>query len=178
MKKEWLPNALSVLRLCIVPVLYYLAYVDHQLFVWVFLIAALTDIADGFVARYLNVVTRVGHVLDSVADRVFYYSTFIWIYWLLPHVIQENITIISIFIGVFLVSGVIRIAKRKFLSFHLYSNKLNAILIVVIFAHALIWGYSKIFLYLYLAESLVMFIEEIIILVRAPKRDIRSVLEL
>lgn len=44
---------------------------------WVFLVAALTDILDGLVARMLHSVTTFGRILDPVVDKVMVCSAFV-----------------------------------------------------------------------------------------------------
>lgn len=65
-----LPNLLSILRLVLVPVTIWLI-VRHQLAAafWVFVVAGLTDAADGFLARRMGGVTKLGAYLDPLADK-------------------------------------------------------------------------------------------------------------
>lgn len=77
---EWrmtLPNFLTILRLLTVPVTVVMM-VKHQ---WgmafgAFLFAALTDICDGFLARYLNQKTFLGACLDPIADKALILSVY------------------------------------------------------------------------------------------------------
>ena len=77
------PNALGVLRLALIPVFVVLVYgvgeaaaagsPTHRLrtaALATLLASGLTDLADGFLARRLGLVTRFGAVLDAVADKV------------------------------------------------------------------------------------------------------------
>lgn len=71
-----LPNALTLLRLLLVPVFGYLLMVDSGQSAasrWtaavVFMIASLTDLADGAVARARNLVTTFGKIADPIADK-------------------------------------------------------------------------------------------------------------
>lgn len=65
-----LPNLLTIMRLLLVPVVAYLLL--HRQFAAagvVFAVAALTDALDGWLARRLNQITRLGQVLDPLADK-------------------------------------------------------------------------------------------------------------
>lgn len=68
-----LPNALTMLRLLLVPVFGYLLAVDTATSRWaaavVFVLASLTDLADGAIARSRNLVTTFGKVADPIADK-------------------------------------------------------------------------------------------------------------
>ncbi len=71
-----LPNALTMLRLVLVPVFGYLLLVDggHNATArwWaavVFVVASVTDLLDGWIARKRNLVTTFGKVADPIADK-------------------------------------------------------------------------------------------------------------
>ena len=78
-----LPNALSLIRILIVPllvaVLLTVEKFDGKEFValGLFLIAAATDFLDGFLARRQQKVTRLGKLLDPAADKILMSSAFI-----------------------------------------------------------------------------------------------------
>jgi phosphatidylglycerophosphate synthase len=65
-----LPNLLTLLRLCLVPVIVYLIVVGrYTLGASLFGVAAFTDILDGLAARSLKLTTPVGAYLDPIADK-------------------------------------------------------------------------------------------------------------
>lgn len=68
------PTQLTVLRILLVPVFYILfAVIEPYEVFWagvVFLIAALSDWYDGYMARQLNQVTPLGAFLDPLADKL------------------------------------------------------------------------------------------------------------
>lgn len=67
-----IPNALSMLRLALVPVFLVLIVVGGYVAALVVLVvASLTDLLDGFLARRLGQVTRLGQLLDPAADRLY-----------------------------------------------------------------------------------------------------------
>jgi cardiolipin synthase len=67
-----LPNTITVVRLCLLPLFVWLLLGRHDRFAaaWVLAVMAATDFADGYVARHLHQVSSVGRVLDPVADRL------------------------------------------------------------------------------------------------------------
>lgn len=70
-KKSNIPNILSVFRICLVPVFIYLFMIaeEHISAIAVFLLAGITDVIDGILARKNNWITDVGKVLDPFADK-------------------------------------------------------------------------------------------------------------
>ena len=79
LKKEYIPNYLSVFRILLVPVFVYLFLVsdEHLLAMVVFLLAGLTDVVDGILARKNNWITNIGKVLDPFADKCMQVSSLI-----------------------------------------------------------------------------------------------------
>jgi CDP-diacylglycerol--glycerol-3-phosphate 3-phosphatidyltransferase len=69
-----LPNALTVLRLALIPffVAVYVAAGDGSSWGagWIFLVAGVTDQVDGFLARRWHVESRFGKLADPLADRL------------------------------------------------------------------------------------------------------------
>ncbi len=72
-----IPNALTVLRIVLVPVIVILLIQGHYAKALVcFVIAGVTDGLDGLLARILNQTTVVGAYLDPVADKALVISMF------------------------------------------------------------------------------------------------------
>lgn len=68
-----LPNCISVFRLLLVPVFVFFFFLDAK---WgqlaagiVFVVAAVSDSVDGYIARKYDLITNLGHVLDPLADK-------------------------------------------------------------------------------------------------------------
>ena len=64
------PNSISLARLLSVPLIICLI-LSHQMVIgfWVFLIASISDAADGYLARHLKARTELGSFLDPIADK-------------------------------------------------------------------------------------------------------------
>ena len=69
-----LPNSLTLLRIFLVPLLVVVLLTrmpaKEYLALAVFLVAALTDLLDGWIARKFKKVTRLGMLLDPIADKI------------------------------------------------------------------------------------------------------------
>jgi len=78
----FIPNLLSLIRIGLVyPILNNIFLGNFEVSIILFVIAALTDALDGFLARKMNWQTDLGVILDPVADKVLLSGT-IFIFWL------------------------------------------------------------------------------------------------
>ena len=77
-----LPNALSALRLALVPVFFWLVLSHRDGWALVVLfVSGLTDYLDGVLARRFNQVSRLGQLLDPAADRLYILATLVGLAW-------------------------------------------------------------------------------------------------
>lgn len=77
-----IPNALSFFRLALVPV--FLGFVivgEDALALLVLVVSSITDFLDGWLARRLNQVSRLGQLLDPAADRLYIFAALIGLAW-------------------------------------------------------------------------------------------------
>jgi CDP-diacylglycerol---glycerol-3-phosphate 3-phosphatidyltransferase len=69
-----LPNTITVVRMAVVPVLIgfplYSGRVGSEVVAWLFIIAAFGDLLDGWAARRGSQVTKIGKLLDPLADKL------------------------------------------------------------------------------------------------------------
>ena len=65
------PNLISFIRLCLVPVFLVLLFNGYDLMAtFLFALAAGTDWVDGQIARRTNTVSKLGQLLDPAVDRI------------------------------------------------------------------------------------------------------------
>ena len=76
------PNLLSMLRLLGVPLFLWLILGRHDSWaVAVLTISGVSDYLDGKIARHYNMVSRVGQLLDPLADRLYILTTLLGLAW-------------------------------------------------------------------------------------------------
>jgi cardiolipin synthase len=162
------PNALSVLRLIIVPGLWPAALGGRVTVVAIGLaIAGATDVLDGFIARSTGQRTRLGGQLDSVADLLLMTSTLAWLVLLRPQILQRHWVVLSLWIafGVLaLAVGWIRLHRVG--NLHLISAKTAGTLAYAFVIYVLLFeDYSRLVFYavavacfVAVAETLLMFV--------------------
>lgn len=99
-----IPNALTLSRMFLVPVLTIaVIYAEFRLALAVFLLAAISDLLDGFFARLLNQCTLLGLYLDPAADKVLTLSCYLTLAFsgLLP----AWLAVVVVFKDLFIVLG-------------------------------------------------------------------------
>jgi CDP-diacylglycerol--glycerol-3-phosphate 3-phosphatidyltransferase len=100
-----LPNILTIFRIVITPVIvWFLIGFDgltfHMMAFILFIIASLTDLFDGMIARKLQVVSEFGKFMDPLADKILVNSTFITLnilevmpYWITGIIILRDMLV-------------------------------------------------------------------------------------
>jgi len=102
-----LPNTITVLRIGVVPVLLLLPLfagrLGSQVTAWIFIVAAVSDLVDGWLARRGHQVTRIGKLLDPLADKLLVATALIvllsmaripaWATWMVVVVIGRELAV-------------------------------------------------------------------------------------
>ena len=82
MKKENIPNALTLIRIVFIPIFIVMlifgkSYGWHVAAAIVFAVASITDYLDGYLARKWNVVSNFGKFADPIADKLLINTIFL-----------------------------------------------------------------------------------------------------
>jgi CDP-diacylglycerol--glycerol-3-phosphate 3-phosphatidyltransferase len=72
-----LPTILTFSRIVLVPLFIWITPTNHVLGAMIFLVAAVTDIFDGYLARKTGQITKFGIILDPIADKILVISALV-----------------------------------------------------------------------------------------------------
>lgn len=98
------PNRITLARIAVTPVIAWLIFQPAMWARWaafvLFLVAAISDLVDGRMARNRDEITRFGQLLDPIADKLLLLTTFVPLYgigllplWLVILVLAREVTI-------------------------------------------------------------------------------------
>jgi len=142
-----LPNAVSVLRILMAPVLFYFAFTQKPVwFLAALMFSGFTDVLDGFLARTFNQTTAMGSRLDSWGDFTIYTTMAIcaWILW--PDITATELTsyvVIVISITAPVIVGLIKF--KTITSYHTWTVKVAVVVTfvgyILLFAGWLDWPF-------------------------------------
>ena len=124
-----LPNILSVLRLCLGPVLIAIAYQDQAtVYIVVLVFAFFLDLVDGPIARMSGHVTEAGSRMDSYADFSIYIAFLIGAVWLWPEIVQRELIFIMLVAASIVLPPLLGLVKfHKATSYHTWLVKLAVV---------------------------------------------------
>lgn len=118
-------DAITGVRLLVLPVIWWQALLGHGRLVGLgLIIAGLTDFLDGFVARRLGETSPAGARLDLIADTLLLLSAMAWIGLLHPEIVPNNTSLVAGTFSIYLVSVTVGLLKfRRLPNLHLFSSK-------------------------------------------------------
>ena len=131
-KKEILtiPNAISLFRLLLIPVIVWL-YCGRQEYgaaVGVILLSGASDIVDGFVARRFHMVSNFGKILDPIADKLTQaamllclLSRYVWMWGLIALFLIREVGMIAM--------GAVVLKKKDSVNSARWYGKLNTVVL-------------------------------------------------
>jgi CDP-diacylglycerol--glycerol-3-phosphate 3-phosphatidyltransferase len=165
------PNLLSGARALAVPVLFALALLEREgAFTWVLIPALLSDIVDGLVARVFSLQSRLGAILDSVADSLLMLVSVYGIWVFHPEVIRDHAWLCGAAVGLWLLEDAVALLRYgRLSSFHTYSSKVVANLLGLFIGWLFLFGFEPWLLYVAAGTSIVASLEELALLSLLPR---------
>lgn len=139
-----LPNILTLMRLAAAPVLVVLLRDErHALALALFVIAGLSDGLDGYIAKRYSHVSRLGAILDPVADKVLIVSAYVMLtllglvpFWLLVTVVFRDLLIVGGCLMLFILNGSVQMRPSPISKLNTF---LQITLVIVVLVHATDW---------------------------------------
>jgi cardiolipin synthase len=130
-----IPNFITIARLIGVPLIIWLMIADRFLEATVlFIIAGLSDAADGFIAKRFNAASELGAYLDPVADKALLVSVFVTLgfkgalpAWLIVLVVSRDLFIIGGLLIAYMLSSPMAVRP-------LWVSKVNTVAQIVLIA--------------------------------------------
>jgi phosphatidylglycerophosphate synthase len=166
-----IPNALSLLRLLSAPFLLVLAIAGRERpFRWLLVASLLTDIADGIIARRLQITSKVGAMLDSTADLLVFGTAVYAIFRLRSAFVSEHYGPILALVGLYLMAlaaGLLRYSRLA--SFHTHACRIAAYAQGIFVVLLLFRGYEPALFYLMIGVSALAYMEEFALTFFLPK---------
>ncbi|GGZ98895.1 CDP-diacylglycerol--glycerol-3-phosphate 3-phosphatidyltransferase [Arenicella chitinivorans] len=117
----YIPNLLTLARIGLVPWL--LVLLQESEFGWslaVFVIAGITDGLDGYIAKRFNARSKLGAILDPVADKALLVSAYVMLsvmglipFWLMVAVVFRDVVIVGGYLIMVLFFGAVQMQPLK-----------------------------------------------------------------
>ena len=115
-----LPNAITIIRILLIPLFLYKIIQGEMVFATVvYLTAAVSDGLDGFIARVWNMKTKLGTFLDPMADKLLVTASFLTLavlqvipLWITLAVISRDFIIVGGSLLVYLMKGELTIRPQ------------------------------------------------------------------
>jgi phosphatidylglycerophosphate synthase len=149
-----LPHALSLARVLLVAGAHVAVLRDDlPLFATLVLLATLTDILDGPLARAYGTASRFGANVDTVADMLFYLSLPVWTWIVRPDVVLRHLSLVAVFTALYVFANFASHRTFGALGVHNRLSRTSATSGVVFGLYTILWGFS---LWLYVALIIVL----------------------
>lgn len=161
-----IPNIITAFRLLSIPFMVYTLFVNRpDIFKWILLGALASDILDGFIARTFHMETRLGSILDAMADTLIYFVIIPAIIVFQGDFIQEQWIAIVLFFAVYLAEKIKTLIKfgKFFNSFHNYLAKLMGYTQGAFILSLFFFGYQWFLFYPAIIIGIIASIEDMII---------------
>lgn len=129
--KKSIPNILSLLRIFLS---FALPLTIHSpgWFVGLVLLIGVTDIADGYIARRYQWVTKLGAKLDSLGDLVFFAIVLLIVFLRYEQIIVDNYSWFLMTLALKITTAVLsKVKYGEFVFIHTVANKLTGFLVFV-----------------------------------------------
>jgi cardiolipin synthase len=139
MNASQLPNLLTLSRIAAAPVLILmLKDRDYAMALAVFLVAGVSDGLDGWIAKRFKYTSRLGAILDPVADKILLVSAYVMLmlldnlpFWLVLTVVFRDLLIVGGYIAYTSVVGTVKMSPSPLSKVNTFLQILLALFVLV-----------------------------------------------
>ncbi len=173
-------NAVTVLRMLLSALLYPLAYTGERItFLFVFTLAGITDLLDGYLARKYHQVSELGARLDTYADQFLLVSCIFYVYYLAPELVFYSIAPYVVALWIVLNNIVCWYRHQRLANFHLWSAKLGTAGLLIAVFLSIAFGLNA---YVYWVANFLIGVAAletslVVLFVKKPKTNMGSVVK-
>lgn len=166
-----LPNAISIARLASTPVLVWLAWTSRETaFTWLLIAALASDGVDGMLARAFGWTSRIGSLLDSVADAALMLTSAYGVWVFHPYVFTEYGVIIWTLIALWALEHLVALFRyRRLSSFHTALVRYGVLVFSVFLVVLFLFGFVGWLFYLSVMFSLAAVLEQLAMIALLPQ---------
>lgn len=154
------PNFITIARFFLIPAFIFLMLEQEYRFaVFVFIFAGLTDVLDGYMARKYNMVTKLGKILDPLADKLLQITALIML--VVTDLVPNILPVILIVAGKELLMGIGSVILWKIgivVAANWYGKASTFIFYTAIILSILIPGYGMYFLTIAVISAIYAFL--------------------
>lgn len=158
------PNILTAIRFCLVGVFAYVFYSplisnNLQWSILIFIIAGITDVLDGYIARKYNMITKWGKLMDPLADKLMLIVVLLCLYT--KEIMPLMVIIVVLIKEMLMVFGAIFLYrnKHKVVQANFYGKTATAAFYVAIVALAFDIPYAYFMLVIAVVSTIVALIQ-------------------
>ncbi|MGB9780899.1 CDP-alcohol phosphatidyltransferase family protein [Caldanaerobacter sp.] len=155
-----IPNILTLVRFLLIPGFIYAFFYIPEGNVYaaiIFMLSGITDILDGYIARHFNQVTKLGTLLDPLADKLMVLTvlTSLWVKGFIPFFI---IGVLAVKEFTMILGAAFLYRKRRIaISANVYGKAATLLFYIAIIFSLFRWPYSLTLMILALSLAIVAF---------------------
>lgn len=162
------PNFISLYRLLVFPVIFYMLLTGREdWYVILLCISLVSDVLDGNIARIFKLQTNFGAALDNLADICTYAMAMLGLFVFKWTEIEPHAWLLYLFLGLFLLSYIVAFARfKKIPGLHLYSAVSAGYIQSAFFFVLFVFGFYTWMYYVAVIWGIVAYTEKIFVLLK------------
>ncbi len=162
------PNFISLYRLLVFPVIFYMLLTGQEdWYVILLCISLVSDVLDGNIARIFKLQTNFGAALDNLADICTYAMAMLGLFVFKWTEIEPHAWLLFLFLGLFLLSYIVAFVRfKKIPGLHLYSAVSAGYIQSAFFFVLFVFGFYTWMYYVAVIWGIVAYTEKIFVLLK------------